>query len=370
VTSRNESVDILRGIGIVAVVAGHAGTNIGIQVLPVYSFHMPLFFFVSGLLFSDEQETPALTTLRRLGKLLAASFVAFFLYDIILSAALRKFGYPVVPGKVMDFGKKLAWGGGFGAAQWFVGCYIFTILYFEMIHRRLFKYMSRLGTSSARLIFLVVYFVVAVGCIYASGAIYGHATDEERVAISRTYGVSVFIIRFIFSFFFYYLGTVIALIKKRTIKFYVLLFMSLYAIQSICYFNQNIYFSMQIMHFYNKYTPIITSVCGTLMCYIVAGGIHGSIFGNLFAVAGRRSLSIFLNHIVGFFVVNVIFVMLGMVEPSNIGSKHFRFMEWYTTPVYILGGLGYPICVSLLLDRLKKLPNRCLRSRQRASAAG
>src|SRR3546814_14106427 len=46
---RLEWIDVARGIGIVAVVVGHVWTRGGLRDA-MYSFHMPLFFLLSGLL--------------------------------------------------------------------------------------------------------------------------------------------------------------------------------------------------------------------------------------------------------------------------------------------------------------------------------
>ena len=51
---RIEYIDVTKGIGIMSVLLGH---SISLMAHPVnrfiLSFHMPLFFFVSGMLFSD-----------------------------------------------------------------------------------------------------------------------------------------------------------------------------------------------------------------------------------------------------------------------------------------------------------------------------
>lgn len=46
----NQKFTILKAMGILAVVGGHAGTNF-LPWFPVYSFHMPLFIFISGYFF-------------------------------------------------------------------------------------------------------------------------------------------------------------------------------------------------------------------------------------------------------------------------------------------------------------------------------
>lgn len=52
-SSRNEAVDVAKGLGIILVVIGHV-TEKGILGSWIYSFHMPLFFLLSGLFFSPK----------------------------------------------------------------------------------------------------------------------------------------------------------------------------------------------------------------------------------------------------------------------------------------------------------------------------
>lgn len=52
--NRIEWIDIAKGIGMILVIAGHC-FYLGYSY-PLYAFHMPLFFFLSGLLFKDKNE--------------------------------------------------------------------------------------------------------------------------------------------------------------------------------------------------------------------------------------------------------------------------------------------------------------------------
>lgn len=47
-----EYIDLIRGIGIILVVIGHAGSPAIVRKV-IYSFHMPLFFILSGFLYND-----------------------------------------------------------------------------------------------------------------------------------------------------------------------------------------------------------------------------------------------------------------------------------------------------------------------------
>lgn len=50
-----QHIDIMKAIGIVLVVVGHAPGLNDYVMSTIYSFHMPLFFFISGLLLSEEK---------------------------------------------------------------------------------------------------------------------------------------------------------------------------------------------------------------------------------------------------------------------------------------------------------------------------
>lgn len=47
---RNQRIDVIRGMAIMLVVLGHSGVSEPLFQW-IYSFHMPLFFFVSGIFF-------------------------------------------------------------------------------------------------------------------------------------------------------------------------------------------------------------------------------------------------------------------------------------------------------------------------------
>lgn len=83
-SDRLEWIDVVRGIGITAVVVGHVWTRGPVRDA-VYSFHMPLFFLLSGLL--SRPQPVAAFTLRQLGSQLrpyAAFLTLLILTDQII----------------------------------------------------------------------------------------------------------------------------------------------------------------------------------------------------------------------------------------------------------------------------------------------
>ncbi|MCD7778938.1 MAG: acyltransferase family protein [Clostridiales bacterium] len=82
---RLEEIDIAKGIGIILVILGHAGNIPGKTF--IYSFHMPLFFILSGMVM--KKDTKGTTLIQRINderKLIAAYLIcsiAFLLFGCI-----------------------------------------------------------------------------------------------------------------------------------------------------------------------------------------------------------------------------------------------------------------------------------------------
>lgn len=86
---------ILSALAIMLVVAGHVGYNILTigDLFPYYSFHVPLFMFISGYFYKEEDEKhPAAYLLRKVKRLLVPYFIWNAIYGLI-AALLRMFGF-------------------------------------------------------------------------------------------------------------------------------------------------------------------------------------------------------------------------------------------------------------------------------------
>lgn len=90
---RIQSLDVLKGIGILLVIAGHSGMPKLLTSI-IYSFHIPLFFLISGFLF-HEQDMPLIKYIKKCASryiypYLLTCFILIVLQ--ILSLAHYKFG--------------------------------------------------------------------------------------------------------------------------------------------------------------------------------------------------------------------------------------------------------------------------------------
>ncbi|WP_242123154.1 acyltransferase family protein [Sphingobium sp. Sx8-8] len=131
---RLEWIDVARGIGIIAVVIGHVWTRGGLHDA-MYSFHMPLFFLLSGLL--SRPQPVAHFTWRQLGSQMrpyAAFLILLILADQIIET--MKGGRPIFHSWPQDLLPILlggSWLRGPFTIFWFVPCLMMARILFNMV---------------------------------------------------------------------------------------------------------------------------------------------------------------------------------------------------------------------------------------------
>lgn len=84
---RIEWLDTAKGIGIILVVLGHIYIGRSIQNVYIYSFHIPLFFFVAGYLFEQKRYSGYGDFLFRMVKTRIVPYITFFVISYILFIA-------------------------------------------------------------------------------------------------------------------------------------------------------------------------------------------------------------------------------------------------------------------------------------------
>ncbi|MCZ7483416.1 acyltransferase [Rhizobium rhizogenes] len=110
--SRDNSYDVAKGLCMILVVFGHAERGLSVSGAPpqfsllgffdytIYTFHMPFFFFVSGLFFSSGKTTDPRDFLGKLGKNIAYPYLFWSLLHGSLMIAMGRLG---LTNTVIDF---------------------------------------------------------------------------------------------------------------------------------------------------------------------------------------------------------------------------------------------------------------------------
>jgi len=120
-TKRIEALDIAKGIGIILVIIGHMVSSY--PFMWIYSFHMPLFFIISGICFKEEKYPSFLQFIKKRIQTIAIPAVA--LYFIILTLQ-------TIVG-VSGLNLQEQWEGVHPGSLWFlVTLFLIELLYFPL----------------------------------------------------------------------------------------------------------------------------------------------------------------------------------------------------------------------------------------------
>jgi fucose 4-O-acetylase-like acetyltransferase len=155
---RIEWVDAARGIGIVAVVVGHVWTK-GVLRDAVYSFHMPLFFLLSGYLFAPR---PVGAFTRRQLVSQGVSYAAFLIVLIVVDIVVEtgRGHRPIFHDWPADLWR-IAYGGselrGPFTVFWFVPCLVAARIAFNAASARFPGFLSAPWLAMAGAAFLIAY---------------------------------------------------------------------------------------------------------------------------------------------------------------------------------------------------------------------
>ena len=90
---RLDFLDVCKGIGIVLVILGHIyglSSKVGIWI---YSFHMPLFFILSGLVYNEKKNTelPFFEFLKKKAKSYLVPYYLYALINLVIELLWSKF---------------------------------------------------------------------------------------------------------------------------------------------------------------------------------------------------------------------------------------------------------------------------------------
>ncbi|KHD35761.1 acetyltransferase [Clostridium acetobutylicum] len=87
---RTKSIDIAKGIGILLVLLGHRSIP-NIMVKFIYSFHMPLFFVISGYLYNADKYTEYTSYIKHKFRTIIIPYISFWIISLIVEVIAMNF---------------------------------------------------------------------------------------------------------------------------------------------------------------------------------------------------------------------------------------------------------------------------------------
>ncbi|MCC8174300.1 MAG: acyltransferase family protein [Odoribacter sp.] len=130
--NRIEYIDLARGVGIFLMIACHIGVPVTIQKI-VYGFHMPLFFFISGLFFKPGRYKSISELLQKLSKQFVLPYVFFCVIQWIVWLFTESNGsFSIIP-LLQCFWVNMSSSLAFSRALWFLTAMFWVHLIYYLL---------------------------------------------------------------------------------------------------------------------------------------------------------------------------------------------------------------------------------------------
>lgn len=353
---------ILSALAIVMIVAGHAGYDILTVggLFPYYSFHVPLFLFISGYFYrGEEEEKPLLYLKKKAKRLLLPYFVWNLIYGLI-AWALRAFcGFSMgeaVSLKTLFVSPFLnGYQFIYNYAAWFVPV-LFVI---EMMNLCMRLILRKLYLNSE---WLILAGSLAVGIAVVQLAIGGHVWG-----LYKTPG------RILFLYPCFQMGQFYKekLEKRDTLGNlpYFIIVIGVQILLSLCC-NGLAYSSVWCTGFANgpviPYVTVVSGVAFWLRVARVLSPLCGDGRGFL-RYLSRNTYAVMMHHVMAFMLVKM--VLAGIAAQTGYPAD-FDFARFYADidyyylvkgseafrMVYLAAGVALPLGLQRIIDRMKGIP--------------
>lgn len=352
----NHQMLILQAIGIIIVVLGHKG---GISLLtdwfPSYSFHMPLFVFISGYFYKKSNEEDLL---RFIKKKFINLMIPYFIWNIlygILSNVLAAHN-------IIRFTKEITFWNlfiepfisghqfGLNVASWFVPA-LFLIQIFYVLIRRIFNN-SKLYNEYA---FMTLFSILGI-----LGVVLGN--EGFTVGFELTLTRTLFLISF-FQLGHFYKDKLEHRDKLNNFTYFMILFTVQFFI-TLKYKNLDF-----VVVFWNNFNrdnillPFISSFTGIFLWLRISKILVPSLKDSrTIQSIGGNTFTIMMHHELVFFCINSILALVYVdLNLTNFSIESYETNGWYgynivgskSLAFYVVCGVFVPLAVKKIVSNLK-----------------
>lgn len=130
---RVEWIDIAKFLGIFAIYLGHFGENAGLAYSFVFSFHVPLFFFISGCMSNYDSERNLFRFIWKRFKGILLPFYCFAMVSIIIRVISNNLDLRAIKDLLILVAKGCIRNSFFAASLWFLSCLFIMEVVFKIL---------------------------------------------------------------------------------------------------------------------------------------------------------------------------------------------------------------------------------------------
>lgn len=322
-------IDLLKAIGIIAVVVGHVTKNDTLRII-IYSFHMPLFFFISGYLLNVSKY--ASNQLDFVWNRFKTTAMPYFFGCLFAFWYGERFAQEPIDNNVMWKAVLEASGHNFktfNLPMWFLPCLFATAVVFGLIMFQTKRFPWYINAG----IFLIIGLV-------------GFNLIDRNVPHGQPWGVDLIPITLLFCYFGYLYRQFQDRIKYQTVLAAIALIIFVVGIE------KNGRVDMFSRMFNHSFLFILTAISGIYLCIVAAkllSSIRAAWLVRGMQEIGEKSLFILIFHP---WAISMTVKYMGDVN-ERLGIKNFSMTDNYYWIVYlfIFNGILIPILLAIAIER-------------------
>jgi fucose 4-O-acetylase-like acetyltransferase len=346
-TVRNKHIDVMLGIGIVFVVMGHRYQP-EYLFFPAYTFHMALFFFISGSLATVRPGWRE--KLRLAGHKSRTQLLRYFQYNLFFAVVtwlLAQAGIPLGY-NIPSFTSRAA------ALQSVREFFIVPFLDGHQYH----LYLAAWFILQLYLVHLVFQSLVwsprRAWVLSTLAAAIPVTLFLLKKGLSDYTDLRMTLVRTSFAFLFYLLGYVVKTEEaalRRVLLSPATLALGFVLVNVLAINFGNVRYNIVVGDIGNQrvWVPLLTTTLIVLMVYQLAWHLAAVLSDDAFLLRlGRGTLPILIWHFTVFFAINAAFFALGLITKENLSDNWFVLDGKQTWLLYEVPAL----CVPLWLDRV------------------
>lgn len=312
--------DVAKGICIISVVLGH----LGIATRFVYFYHLPIFFFISGLFLNAEKYSFKAFLLKKIESLYIPYVIFSLLFAIIFDFQNMKNVKYVL--RIFLFDSKAPFTGTF----WFIPCLL--------INSTIAFITEKLTVKFDRKVRQGIYF--GLFCFYVLMTFLFYKLDVHLYY--NLHLIPWLQIIYILAFLFKYFHLQNILENK---KVSIIIGISSFMLLILATLFTKLRIDIVQNQFMNSFLWIVFNFIG--ICFVL--GVSSLIQRfNLFSLIGKHSFYIMCFHFVTFAFINVI---LSEFKDFDLGWEMKYPPYWF---IYCMGGVFVPLGLSVLVSFLKR----------------
>lgn len=322
----DNKINILKALAIMLVVSGHLGLSI-IPFFPTYSFHIALFFFISGYLFKDKHISEIPRYIKAKAKRLLVPYFGYIVAYLGITLMVYKltgiyYGRPI---SIINFITSPFVEGNqfyFLTTLWFIAQLFISLSVFILI----FKCLKKLWDN--KYFHLILFLILAILAI--------------KISIYRANPTILVLLRTLLSMFFIYLGYFYKnFVEEKYNIFNSKWFGAIIILESILwFFNKStepragiaigLDYLFSCGFFNNNVVPIITSITGIWASLFIVNIFYPYINDNKFIQqVGKNTYHIMANHL---FIIYLLSNFFLWIKGLPISMRSYYSLFWVYSP--------------------------------------